>query len=174
MDLFFGCLYFDSARRQRLRILAFVWICGLLLGLTLGLFAANSMIPLTRQVVSVPVSTGWLLLSAVMPVAVSAFAVYRSDIRLLIPVVFLEACGLAFVGTLVLISFGSAGWLVRLLLTFTGSAVLPVLWVLWLRGFSGDGEISLVPFVPAFSAAFLIGCIDCAMVSPFLTHILSL
>lgn len=173
MDLFFHPRMPLFLRKDSVAFLAFPWISGLVTGVVTSYFAGNSFFSLMRSVISSPVSIVGLLSAMLLPLLFSAFAVYISSPWLLIPTVFLKGFFYAYLCFGILLCFGDAGWLIRLLLIFSDTLMLPVFWMYWIRGLRGGRSDLLIRTAPAFSTALLIGSIDFSVISPFLGEILS-
>ncbi len=172
MDLFFHSGFRNISRRDTPFFLAFAWITGLLFGVITSLSAGAHLASLMRMTAYSPVSIVGLLSAMLLPLLCSAFAVYISCPRLLSPIAFVKAFFYAYFCFGVFAGFGSAGGLIRLLLIFSDTAMLPVLWLYWLRSTGSPGQF-LYRTVPAIAAAVLIGSIDYSVISPFLAQILS-
>lgn len=174
MDLFFHSLMPRFFRKDSVAFLAFLWIAGLISGTVTSFSADTSFLPLMRSALYSPVSIVCLLSAMLLPLLFSAFAVYISSAWLLIPVVFFKGFSYAYFGFGILTSFGSAGWLIHLLLIFSDTWILPVLWMYWLRAPVNGRSGLLTDTVPAVSAALLIGSLDISVISPLLAQILSI
>lgn len=173
MDFIFHSRLPRLFRKDSVAFLAFPWITGLIAGAITSIFAGDSFLPLMRGALYSPVSIVSLLSAMLLPLLFSAFAVYISCQWLLIPVVVAKGFLYAFFCAGILFSFGSAGWLLRLLLIFSDTLMLPVFWMFWLRSLKSGKSGILMRVVPAVSAALLIGSIDHTLISPFLAEILS-
>ena len=159
-------------RRRAVVLLVCAWFLGLVTGLLLSLSASDILFPTMRAAVASCVSISGLLSTILLPLLFSAFAVYSSNFWLLIPIAFSKAFLFTFLGTGILAAFGSAGWLIHILLIFSGTAMPPVLWWYWLSALSGTPT---TPFhsIAALPAACLIGSLDYCVISPFLANLIS-
>lgn len=163
-----------SARRKGSRmLLAFSWLAGLFSGLAAGISAGGSLVSMMRGALVGSVSIVGLLCASVLPFLFSAFAVFLSQPKLLLPVAFAKAFLLSFVGLGVQQAFGCAGWLVRRLLCFSSCAASPVLYLYWLRHISGGRRFSAPEAVLTFSLCLLAGSIDFSIVAPFLARLIT-
>ena len=108
---------------------------------------------------------------SLLPLLFSGLAVYAKRPVLLIPLVFWKAFFFSYVAFGLIAVWGSAGWLVCILALFGSFSSLGALWWYWLRHIGGEGFSSRT-FFPAFGAILLIGWVDIAVISPFLTNIL--
>lgn len=174
MDLFFLPSTGSFPRKDPTYFLAFSWLAGLLFGMIISLGRLPATASLMRLAPTVQVSIVGLISAISLPLFLSAIAVYYSSVWLLIPIVFAKAFVYAFVSAGVLVSWGSAGWLLQLFLIFSDTLMLPVLWLFWLRACRQAGKGIFSGIIPAVSAAFLICSIDLRFISPFLTDLLSL
>lgn len=153
-------------------LLACAFLFGLISGVLFSMSASDALFPTMRAAVFGCVSIPGLLSATLLPFLFSAFAVYISCQKLLIPIAFCKAFVFAFVGTGILGAFGSAGWLVRLLLMFSDVASLPLLWWYWQKSLSGSGRFVRNTAIAA-GFALLIGSVDYCVVSPFLANLIS-
>lgn len=158
-------------RKYSFLILALCYLSGLLFGALASRFAGNRLDLLMRGALSGAVSIVGLLCITVVPFLFSAFAVYLSHPALLFLVSFAEAFLFCFVSLGVMRCAGSAGWLIRWLLCFSGSVFAPVLYLYWLRhltepfsGLEAAGMLSL---------CLLIGSVDYRLISPFLAELIN-
>lgn len=148
-------------------ILAFCWFAGLLTGCFFADHAGIFHYSMMRRAVSGSVSIAGLVV-VVLPFLFSAFAVYLSKTWLFLPFCFLKAFQFAYIAGLVGVSFGSAGWLIRLLLFFTdGWEILLLLWI-WLRWISGGARQAIREITFCGILCSVIWIIDYFVVSPFL------
>ena len=152
--------------------LAVLWLLGLLFGSLMALSADILLVPTMRSAVSAGMSIFGLLAALLFPLLFTAMAVYISQPKLLLPVVFLKGFFFSFTGVGFLVAFGSSGWLIRCLLMFSDLLVLPLLWWVWLQSFANAQHATLRHNALAAVIAAAIGCIDYAWVAPFLAGLL--
>lgn len=172
MDRFFN---FDLSAwrcKKPIFILACAWFLGLFSGVLFSMSASDSLGSTMRAAAGGCVSISGLLSAILLPLLFSAFAVYIFKPTLLIPIAFLKAFVFAFLGVGILGAYGSAGWLIRLLLMFSDILMLPLLWWYWLRAFSGPKRRVFDTSVAAVYA-LLVGSIDYCVISPFLANLIS-
>lgn len=152
--------------------LASFWCLGLLLG---GVAAAGtgsgfavSLYRCARQ--SVPMLR--LIVLLLLPFLFSAFAVSLSQPWLTLPICFAKAFLVSFCACACMHSFGSAGWLICMLLMFSDGCLLPLLCWFWLR--HGDGTRQALARDTAACAVvtILVGSLDASLIAPFLASIL--
>ena len=108
-------------------VLALSYFAGLLFGVFVFRFAGDRLDSLMRGAPTGAVSIVGLLGVTVVPFLFSAFAVSLSKPALLFPVSFINAFLFCFVSLGMMRCAGSAGWLIRWLLCFSGSVFAPVL-----------------------------------------------
>ena len=165
--------YFSFSRcKLKRNLLAHVWICGLVLGAIVSYSADNFPASMMRAAACGSMSISGLLVVQLLPLLLSAYAVYDSQPVLLVSVVFLKAFLVAYTGAGILIFYPVSGWLIRGLLMFSDMLTLPLLWFIWL---SADPD-SRIPFVcrAAFSTvlALVIGSVDIILIAPFLARLI--
>ena len=152
--------------------LAIVWVIGLALGAVLSMQAGDRYFLLMRWAADRQVSIVGFLASAFLPFMLSALAVYISKPILLYGICFADAFLLSLCGCVAMTAFGSAGWLVRLLLQFSDCCMAPILFWFSIRCISGSSfwkDFSLCAVISA-----LVGSIDYCFVSPFLVMLIEI
>ena len=160
-------------RKSSSAVLALFWFLGLVLGVFFSTAAGNTIATLMRTAVNSHVSISGLLTAILLPFLLSAFAVYIHEPWLLIPIAFAKAFVFSYVGLGVMTSYGSAGWLVRLLLMFGDCCSMPLLFWYWTRHISGQRKALLPVTAVVLVLAFVIGSFDFCVVSPFLASVIS-
>lgn len=161
-----------GSRRTAAFLLALSFLSGLCFGALTSFDASHYFIPAMRVASKDCVSIIGLLSALLLPFLFSAIAVYIKKPALLYLIAFCQAFLLAFVGAGVLLSFGSAGWLMRLLMMFSGILFLPLLYWYWLKnvtasfGLLHSGVLILLPGMLAISL------IDYYYVAPLLAKII--
>lgn len=153
--------------------LAFFWLTGILFGAWISVAAGEPLLSLMRGAFSSSVSIVGLLLVTTLPFLLSALAVFLSGPGWLLPLSFGNGFLYSYVCLTVLRCFGSAGWLVRLLLCFGICMMTPVLYFFWLRHISGERKNIFGEVFFLFSLAVLIASIDYSLVSPFLANLIN-
>ncbi len=149
-------------------LLACVWMLGLVAGSAVFLSAGTVSASRMPWAFSSQVSIVGLLCVTGLPFLFSAFAVYVSHPGWMLPVVFLKAVSFASVSLGLLTGFGSAGWLMRLLLMFSDLCSLPLLMIFWIRYLPGERSLRFSGIAVFLFCALAIGSIDYCFVSPFL------
>ena len=158
-------------RKYRSVLLALCYLAGLFFGVFVFRSADERLELLMRGAFSGTVSIVGLLCVTILPFLFSAFAVFLSRPVLLFLVSFVQAFAFSFVSLGILRCSGSAGWLTRWLLCFSGSVFAPVLYLYWqrhlTRPFSGLEAAGML------SVCLLIGSIDYCLISPFLARLIN-
>lgn len=149
-------------------ILALSWVLGLIAGCILCLSADISDFSLMRMAPCRPVSIIRLLAVVLLPFLFSGFAVSISQTWLLIPVAFMKSLIFAAVSTAILLSFGSAGWLMSFLLMFSSVCTMPVLIFYWLRYIPKGKAVALQDVFIIISVILVVCGIDFYFISPVL------
>lgn len=153
-------------------VLAYLWLVGLLSGTVVSLLADTLLSSTMHAAIHGSMSIFGLLAALLLPLCFTAFAVYISRPSLVFPLVLLKAFLFSFIGAGLLTSFGTAAWLLRCLLMFSDSLVLPILWWTWLQCFSEDRCTVLRCCAVSAIFVIVIGCFDFALVAPFLARLL--
>lgn len=121
------------SRNSRFTSLVFCWLFGLIVGYCL---LEPFFLPLMRSFALQPVSIVGYLVSLFLPFICSYVAIISDKPIIIMVVCFLKAVAFGFTGALISQFFYSASWLVRLLLMFSDSWFLIILFILWFRRFS--------------------------------------
>ena len=126
---------------------------------------------LMRAAADSRVSIVGLLSVIFLPFLFSAFAVYLRQPWWLLPIAFCKAFSFALVFLGITAAYGSAGWLMRLLLMFSDLWTLPLLCYFWLRYATGERRLALRVIPSYLCAVLLIAIIDHCLISPFLANL---
>ncbi len=164
-------LSFFLCRRKALS-LALVWIGGLLSGLLLAELTGDTYTALMRTAAQNRVSIVGLFAVTCLPFLFTAFAVFISRPSLIYGAAFVQALLFSWCGLGVLNAYGSAGWLVRLLLQFSSGCALSVFCWFCIRCLQGK-TLKKDLFVSAAVLA-VICSIDYCFVSPFLVMLIDM
>ena len=147
--------------------LAICWCLGLLCGTILFQRADPSFFSLMRSACVGPVSIVGLLGVSLIPFLLSAFAVFISAHWLLLLICLLKAGCFAAVSLGIMEAFGTAGWLVRILLLFSDSISVILLYIFWLRHLCGRRRFCCLDMLLFFSLSTLLSSVDYCIISPF-------
>jgi len=148
-------------------ILSGLWIVGLLFGMVWAAGAGDSLSLTMRGVNDFPVSIPGLLLVTVLPFLITAAAVYFSLPWLLSMLVFGKAVSFGFCAWWITAAFGTASWLIRILMMFTDLCVLPLLMWLWLRHGDLSDKSMARDVTICLAITVAVGLLDISAVSPF-------
>ena len=166
-------LSFPGFRRRRLAVyLAFAWSAGLLLGSFFSVLSAPFSVSLMRMTLSGPVSIFGLLTILYLPLLFTAFAVYISQIWLIIPICFFKSLFFSFVAAGFLLLLPSGGWLLCFLLLFSDCLSIPILFFDWYRTCSQSRMEVFRSLAVSGIFLFVIGIADYYVISPFLIRLL--
>lgn len=148
-------------------LLAFGFMLGLFAGCLIFFSAESESASWMRAAADSRVSIVGLLSVILLPFLFSAFAVFIGQPWLLLPMAFCKAVSFSMVSLGLMVSFGSAGWLMRILLMFPDLLTLPLLFFFWLRCASGEG-LKVWSCLGCLMVALAIGSMDFYIISPFL------
>lgn len=165
--------YYPSFRKYGYLFLALSGIAGFAAGLFLfssGSFPDSS---LMYAVLDCRVSIVDLLIPFLLPFSVSACAVYMNYPQVLPGICFVKSALHGFVSCLINGSFGTAGWIIRLLTMFSGILHLILLYWYWCRHILGDRSFSVSETVSFLCMAVLSSGVDHFFVIPVLGDIFS-
>lgn len=165
-------MFIPQQRKWPSVVLACFWSGGFVFGILFFFLAGDSFVSLMRRASCCRVSIVSLLMANLLPFLISALAVYIHKPWLLYGCAFFRSCLLGFVSMGTLMAFGSAGWLVRLLLMFSDVSLAILLYLYWLRHISGLRRFSPVDCGGYAAAALLIGSIDHCFVAPLLVQLI--
>lgn len=147
------------------------FVAGLLFGL-LFYNAGNTGSSLMQGICCYSLSIVLLLPILILPLFLSVIAVCLSQPWILLFICFGKSFLFSFVSLHIFNIFGSAGWIIRLLVIFSELFVLPIHYWFWNRHISGIRRCDIVEVFCVFSGIVLIGSIDCCYISPFLRSVL--
>lgn len=153
-------------------VLAFCWMLGLFLGAIYGDHADHSYAIMMRTAALCRVSIVGLLFLLFFPLLLSAIAVYSNHPQWMVFVCFIKAFLFASCGSLLLITFGSAAWLIRILLQFSDFCTLPFLFWFSIRNIAGRNANTRMDLVICGCAMAVMGALDFCVISPFLVSLL--
>ena len=156
-------------RKYATHILALAWTLGLVFGFCA--IAAGLLSPAFGQAIKLPPSLFSIISVLLLPIVVSLLAVFAGQRWLIYPLAFLKALTFAYVGWSVVITFGSAGWLIRLLFMFSDCACVPLLWWFWNRALKLEFDALLPASLSAGLTVLGIGIVDYGVVAPFLVNL---
>lgn len=155
-------------------LLALVWTVGLISGLVLAEQTGSICVSLMPMAAGSRVSIVGLLTSACLPFLLTAFAVFISRPSLFYAGVFCHCLLFSWCGVGIMKTYGSAGWLVRLLLQFSAGWMLPVFCWFCIRCLNGKGKTLGKDLGICAGFAAVICSIDFCWVSPFLVMLIDI
>lgn len=150
--------------------LAFLWLAGLAAGFLFSRCASDTLLSLMRQAPLCPVSIVWRLAYNALPFLIAAFAVSISSDKLLYALCWIKIFLFSSFAFSAVAAFGSAAWLVRLLLQFSDLCLLPVLYWFVSRQLERVGRTRDLSICLALSS--LVGAVDQGCIAPFLMAII--
>lgn len=150
------------------------WTAGLFLGVFLANHVHENYYLLMRMAAKSRVSIVGLLTSAALPFLFLFYFAYIRRFWPIITICFLKGFLFCFGAAAVSIAFGSAGWLVRLLLQFTDVCLIPVFSWLVLRHCSAGARPLQKDAVICGTLVVLICSLDYCVVSPYLAMLIEI
>ena len=171
MVRFFRTAFLSSFRSKFALHLASAWLTGLLFGAFFACSSDPSLFLVMRSAHKSAVSIVGLLSSMLLPLLLTALAVYISKIYFLIPIAFSKACLYAYISVAAFGCRSTGGWLYWLLLLFGDICSAPVYLRLWMQI---PTTLSKGPlFLSSLAGVLIIGFLDFQYISPFLAAILT-
>lgn len=147
--------------------LSFIWFAGLLVGKCVSSHLTSIVTELFHSAVILKNSLFFDILISGAWFSVTYLIICRMPL-LIMPFVFLKALLFGFSSEGCAIAFGSAGWLVRNLLMFSGSIHSLLFLVLCFTGLQEGKSIPVKLFLKFLIAAIIVELIDYLVVSRFL------
>ena len=172
MVRFFHCQILQSPRRVCAVILAFALLLGFILGCICSGFAEPILFQLMRTAAMVRVSIVCLLPVLLLPIVISAFAVFIGFYWLLIPIAFLKSFFFGYLCSGIVFLYLHSGLLFAFLFLFVDVLSMPVLCWYWFRCIRSS-EVGFQALSPALILVFAIGVFNYQIISPFLANLLS-
>ena len=171
MVRFFRTDFLSSFRSKFALHLASAWLIGLLFGAFFACSSDPSLFLMMRSAHKSAVSIVGLLGVMLLPLLLTALAVYISKIYFLIPIVFGKAFLFAYISVAAFCCRNTGGWLYWLLLLFGDICSAPIYLRLWM-------QIPTAPrkglmFFSSSVAVLIIGFLDFQYISPLLATILT-
>ena len=158
-----------QSRKYAAFTLACCWVSGLILGFLIAGETSAELIPLVDSFQNRHAIR--LMTVTLFPVAVSALLLYMGLPRLIPVIAFLKSFSFAYVSGLLMQNFGTAGWLIQLLMMFSDCLSLPVLWLFWHRSLKYAHSSLLNLSLPTVLATLAIGILDIRFISPILSSL---
>lgn len=152
--------------------LLLIWIAGSASGILFALMIHADVRPMLYDAISQPLSLIDILVVDLLPFLICTLAVSCSEIWVLPVVSFLKASAFSFTACAISMAFGESGWLIRFLLLFSNTLLLPVFCLYCQRYIRGNKASAFCERFIWFLIAAAIGCLDYFLVSPFLAELL--
>ena len=166
MDGVLNRRFANFCRKYAVHALACSWILGLLFGIQVGQIAFFDFSSLAD---TFHISTSVSLVAVLFfPVVTSILIVYTGLDWLLPAVVFMKSFSFAYVSWILICDFGSAGWVIQLLIMFSDCVSLPFLWLFWC-GLLRRKQHLISISVPVAFAIIVAGILDHHLISPILS-----
>ena len=167
MCKFLHLQFANRLRKYAVFILAYSWIIGLLLGITVAKNVTISFPALTAA--SQNHSFTSALIVIVFPYIVSVLLMYMGLAQFIPAVAFLKSFNFAYVSWILMRDFGSASWLIQFLMMFSDCVSLPLLWWLWCRSLKSGHTSPISSSVPIVTAVIIIAILEHRFISPILS-----
>lgn len=152
--------------------LAFFFSLGLGFGILSASCSEGTYVSLMRGLCMTPVSIVRLLIVRLLPFLICALIIYKFSSRLFIPLAFLRAFSYGYVLRLVYMAFPGAGWLVWLLLLFSDTAGVFLLFFFWLKNTPVPSHNGFKLLVWCGMAVLLSAVFDYCLLSPYLAMLI--
>lgn len=168
------CGFYPGLKHSHWLLFSLCILLGVLLG---SLFAAGSdsyLYSLMRQGVLRPTSIVVSLILAVFPFFISAYGAWIRRKEILLWVTFLSAFIYGFFGCLLMGAFGSAGWLMQILMQLTQSISLPLLCWFSLRHFPQQRNTLALDHAICLFIVSALTVFDSFVVSPFVAELIEI
>ena len=171
MVRFFHTAFLSSFRSKFALHLASAWLSGLLFGAFIACSSEPSLFLMMRSTPHCTVSIVGLLGVMLLPLLLTALAVYISKICFLIPIALWKAFLFAYISVAAFSCRSTGGWLYWLLLLFGDICSAPIYLKLWMQIPTTQRKGPL--FLSSVAGVLIIGFLDFQYISPFLAAILT-
>ena len=152
--------------------LASLWVAGLIAGSFVFRYSGSKFVPQMPLAVASQPSIFPLLISTLLPLLFSAYAVYIGAPRVLYGICFLKAWGLGYLSCCIFVAFGDAGWLVRWLFLFSDIFAAATLYFYCYRYISGVRKLSAGSFSAYAGIMAVVSFLDYSVISRLLLRVL--
>lgn len=166
-----GCLSSKFCRISHF-VLAFLWCLSLGFGLLLAYTNQALTVSLMYTAPKCSVSIVGLFIILLFPLLLSAAAVKFSVHAVIYPIVFTEGIAFGYFLLGSILTFGSFGWLISLMLSFSSLAFIVPKISFYFQCFSDNPNLSQ-KLLSCVLAAVIIGTFDYCITNPFLISIVS-
>ena len=161
------------ACRNRIYGFSFLWILSVLFGM---LFASNEQGTASSLICCALLQDASLigfLLTAFLPLLIAVVSIFLQIVSPLYIICFIKGISLGYCMISFLAAFGSAGWLLAVLILFSNISSLILFHYLSLLHLSSSRAISLEDFLIAFILFLGIGIVDYIAISPYTAFLIS-
>ena len=145
-------------------------VCSAGLGVIFAASAGDSYFLLMRKATGCFVSIVGSAVTVLLPFLVSVFVIIHSKPGLVYLICGIYIFSLSSACYAICRFFGSAGWLIQMMLLFSDICLTPVL--IWLSGLRFTGKCSRRCCICSVVLATVIGMIDYCWISPFLANLI--
>ena len=160
-------------RRMEMFILALFTFLGAVLGVAVSYSSEPYFFLMMRKAASSHVSIFGLMLSAMIPFLITAAAYCFSKPFLLLPISFFKAFTYTLAMCTVRIAFLQAGWLMCMLLLFSDTANIVVLYWYWIRNIHGFRNSALTEMLCCIAVTLIVAVIDYIWLFPLLKALIN-
>lgn len=160
--------FFKSGCRKSVFFLAFSWIAGIIAGSFLSPILSEYSVPLMRMAVESRVSIIGLVVVILVPCLLSAIAVHLSKNWIIYLLSSVKGICFGFCIQVLLQCYGSAAWLLYILVLFSDICMLTPLFLFWIRHAYGSKQMLYRDMLYYFICAAIICIIDYLLISPSL------
>lgn len=164
-----SCFYIRL--KSPLFIFCSIWSLGVISGVYIFCTTPLTALSLIRSSVIMPISFIGLIFAQTIPLLITYLACLLSKPLLIYPVAFMKAFSYGLCTFGIAVTFGDAGWLVRLLILFPDFCIVCVLIWFWIRRLT-NSEVSFGnDLIVSLLAIFIICIIYFFSVLPILSHL---
>lgn len=160
-------------RKYRKALLAFFVAIGIMSGILAAKQSSNDLFVLLCSLSTHTSSFTALFVVSVTPILASCLAVYSGHQWCLYVISLFKAFSWSFCSYLILIAFGAAGWLVQILMMFSGSCMFIFLCWFSLRYISSSTTYLLQSGIVAVLLALFVCSIDHCVISPYVANLIA-
>lgn len=157
---------------QPVCLFCIIWLCGLAGGVFIATGLDHTHFLLMRPSNLYGLSIFRQLAAVYLPFLFAAYAVSIDNPKLLLVLCFVKAFAFSFCGCLVFNAYGTAGWLVRLLLLFTDVFTIPVLIWYCLRHIDSQIYSAKRDLIICILLITIVVCFDYFVISPFTAELI--
>ena len=153
-------------------LLAFIWFLGLMSGVHYSQQASNTYLLLMRAASGFRLSIIGLAISVLLPLIISATAVYFSKPAVIYALTYLYALSFSYTGCCLRMLYASAGWLIQFMLLFSHCITIPFYCWFSMRYINGRKPTFIRDLWIGIAVTSVVGAIDILVISPFLTALI--